>query len=318
MLSPRYYLIFACLALGAACARVPVEQQGAQPGAQQGAQPGAQPVAKGPEVSTAATQGAPIIEDPGASQLLPISGGDYEPLFPGKDAAKNVPVAAFQLEVTPVSIGQYLAFVHAVPKWRRSRIPRLFADLGYLALWAGDLDPGPGQLDLPVTGISWFAARAYCKWRGRRLPTVAEWELAAAQPLRDGGSPSKTALQWYGRPAGGQPNPIGSGSVSSNGVRDIYGLVWEWVDDFSSAMVTGDGRSDTDLQRGLFCGAGAVGAARPEDYAAFMRYAMRSSLAGDRTTRSLGFRCAKDVAKDGAQDAVVDKAPATSNPKSKD
>ncbi|MFT4514760.1 MAG: sulfatase modifying factor 1 [Planctomycetota bacterium] len=60
-----------------------------------------------------------------------------------------------------------------------------------------------------------------------------------------------------------------------------------------AAMVTGDARTDTDLQRGLFCGAGAAGAARPEDYAAFMRYAMWLSLSGARATRSLGFRSAQ-------------------------
>lgn len=249
-----------------------------------------------PESQSQAMLPKESIVDPGASELLGLAGGEYEPLFPGKDAAKMVPVAPFQLAKTPVTVGQYLAFVQAEPKWRRSRIPRLFADRGYLALWLTDLDPGPGKLLQPVTGVSWFAVRAYCRWRGRRLPTVAEWEFAAALPLENGGSPSKAALQWYGRPAGGEPAPVGSGSVSANGLRDMHGLVWEWVADFSSTMVTGDARTDTDLDRGLFCGAGAVGAARPEDYAAFMRYAMRSSLAGDRTTRSLGFRTAMAIA----------------------
>lgn len=276
----------ACLLLSAACSRAPVIPVEAGVTREQVAAPVPPPQSTLPLAS---------IVDPGASELLGLAGGEYEPLFPGKDAAKMVPVAPFQLAKTPVTVAQYLAFVHAESKWRRSRIPRLFADRGYLALWVSDLDPGPGTRQQPVTGVSWFAARAYCRWRDRRLPTVAEWESAAALPLANGGSPSKAALQWYGRPAGGDPAFVGSGSVSANGLQDLHGLVWEWVDDFSSTMVTGDARTDTDLQRSLFCGAGSVGAARPEDYAAFMRYAMRSSLSGARTTRSLGFRSARST-----------------------
>jgi formylglycine-generating enzyme required for sulfatase activity len=60
-------------------------------------------------------------------------------------------------------------------------------------------------------------------------------------------------------------------------------------------MVTGESRADTGLERDLFCGAGALGAADTSDYAAFMRAALRSSLKANNTTTSLGFRCARDV-----------------------
>ena len=73
------------------------------------------------------------------------------------------------------------------------------------------------------------------------------------------------------------------------------GLVWEWVDDFNTAMVTGESRADTGLERDLFCGAGAAGAKDSSDYAAFMRSALRSSLQANNTTTSLGFRCAQSL-----------------------
>ena len=79
------------------------------------------------------------------------------------------------------------------------------------------------------------------------------------------------------------------------GVYDLHGLVWEWVSDFSTAMVTGDARADSELDRQLFCGSGAVGARDLTDYATFMRYGFRSSLKADYCIHNLGFRCAKDL-----------------------
>ena len=79
------------------------------------------------------------------------------------------------------------------------------------------------------------------------------------------------------------------------GTRGLHGLVWEWVDDFNTALVTGESRADSGLDREEFCGAGSIGAKDTTDYAAFMRQALRSSLRANNTTTSLGFRCAKDA-----------------------
>jgi formylglycine-generating enzyme required for sulfatase activity len=70
---------------------------------------------------------------------------------------------------------------------------------------------------------------------------------------------------------------------------------WEWVENFNTALVTGESRGDTGLERSLFCGAGSIGSANPADYASFMRFAYRSSLKAVYTTKSLGFRCAAAV-----------------------
>ena len=51
-----------------------------------------------------------------------------------------------------------------------------------------------------------------------------------------------------------------SGRANFCGVHDLHGLVWEWVADFNTAMVTGDARGDTGLDRQLFCGSGSQGA----------------------------------------------------------
>jgi formylglycine-generating enzyme len=71
--------------------------------------------------------------------------------------------------------------------------------------------------------------------------------------------------------------------------------VWEWVDDFNTALVTGESRADTGLERTLFCGAGAVSARDLTNYPAFMRAGFRSSLHASYVVPNLGFRCAKSA-----------------------
>jgi len=80
-----------------------------------------------------------------------------------------------------------------------------------------------------------------------------------------------------------------------HGIRDLHGLVWEWTGDFNSAIVTGDARGDTGLERQLFCGAGSLGAKDTSNYPAFMRFGFRSSFKAGYTVHNLGFRYARDL-----------------------
>jgi formylglycine-generating enzyme required for sulfatase activity len=233
--------------------------------------------------------------------MILIPAGTYEPLLRTTKDAARVPVAAFLLDERPVTNGDFLAFVTASPKWRRSAVSRLFADSSYLEHWAGDLEPGPrAPADAPVVRVSWFAARAYARWAGKRLPTTAEWELAAAAGYtrpdgRNDEAHRRDLYAWLARPVPAVLASVATARPDFNGVRGLHGLVWEWVDDFNTAMVTGESRGDTGLERDLFCGAGSVGAKDTTDYAAFMRSALRSSLKANNTTTSLGFRCARDA-----------------------
>ena len=201
----------------------------------------------------------------------------------------------------PVTNGDFLEFVRANPRWQRSQVKKIFADEFYLKNWAGDLDLGSNApANVPVTDVSWFAAKAYAQWKGKRLPTVAEWECAASASSTQANGEQDTefkrqVLKWYCTPATAKLSPAGLGQANFWGVHDLHGLVWEWVADFNSALLTGGAQGDTGLDRRLFCGGGAQGAADVQDYPAFMRYAFRSSLKADYCVHNLGFRCAKDL-----------------------
>jgi formylglycine-generating enzyme required for sulfatase activity len=236
-----------------------------------------------------------------APGMVKIPDGLYRPFFLRAGEPKEIPVKAFALDILPVTNGEFLEFLRTHPEWRRSQVKRLFADDSYLKNWASDLEPGTNApLDSPATFVSWFAAKAYAKAKDKRLPTVAEWEYAAsASPSRpDGGNDpafKRRVAEWYSTPAAAKPMPVGKGAANYWGVRDLHGLVWEWVSDFNTAMVTGDARGDTGLDRQLFCGAGSQGARDAGDFPAFMRYGFRSSLKADYCVHNLGFRCAKDL-----------------------
>jgi sulfatase modifying factor 1 len=242
-----------------------------------------------------------LLASAGAGEMVKLPAGVYVPLSRTVQEPAEVPVAAFRLDVLPVTNAEFLAFVTAQPQWRRSRVSGLFADRSYLEHWTGELDPGPAAPPAsPVVRVSWFAARAYARWVGKRLPTTAEWEYAAsAGYTTTDGKAEKAFVQdlyaWLARPVPAVLPGVETAKPNLHGARGLHGLVWEWVDDFNTAMVTGESRADGGLDRDLFCGAGAAGARDTSDYAAFMRQALRSSLKANNTTTSLGFRCAQDL-----------------------
>ncbi len=247
-----------------------------------------------------AIQTAPAIGSVPAGIVL-ISGGEYVPLYNSPDGEEAETVAEFYMDADPVTNGAFLEFVVANSRWRRSEISRLFADEAYLRHWAADTELGMKALqDQPVTNISWFAAKAFADWNGRRLPTLAEWEMVASAGVRSADGLSEPGfnariLALTNQPVRRPLPDVGDSEPNFWGVRDMHGLVWEWVADFNSALVTGESRADASLERKLYCGSGVVGASDFTDYAAFMRFAFRASLKANYTVPNLGFRTVMDA-----------------------
>lgn len=223
-----------------------------------------------------------------------IPGGSFEPLYATKHAERTS-VNRFALDREPVTRGEYLNFVKSHPQWRRSSVPRTAADNGYLIDWASDLSAGDSrQLQRPVTSVSRKAALAYCSAKGKRLPTVEEWEYAAAasaakkNATRDRAFIAKL-VGYYTSRSTGRSATVGKGSRNVYGVSDMHELIWELTADPAVHDMSGH-------EHHMFCASSAIGAADPSNYPAFMRYAIRSGIKSQTTLNTLGFRCAADVA----------------------
>jgi formylglycine-generating enzyme required for sulfatase activity len=156
---------------------------------------------------------------------------------------------------------------------------------------------------LPVTGVDWNEAAAYCRWARRRLPTEAEWEKAArgADQRRFPWGNEEATLERANH-ANASPEtyegglqPVGSlpRGASPYGVHELAGNAAEWVADWHADAVE---RGDVRNPRGPPAGTSRVirGGGR-FDPAYRVAATKRYHASPDTRLPDLGFRCARDA-----------------------
>lgn len=140
--------------------------------------------------------------------------------------AHIVTINAFWLDRTEVTCGAYAECVEA-------QVCRPHDTTSAQKNHLGD-DPAFRSPSQPISSISWDDARAYCRFRGKRLPTEAEWEKAARGtdarrfPWGDDPPTPSHAVFASGRTTAVGTHPDGKGPY---GHLDLAGNVWEWVED---------------------------------------------------------------------------------------
>ncbi len=196
---------------------------------------------------------------------LVVPAGEVRRAYDGamcSDPAFVAEVSTFALDRFEVTVGRFRRFLEAgggtrlrPPAVGDGALPTI-ANSGWqpaytelLALDRGDLERrlacGPAATwttepaatdDRPINCLTWYEAFAFCTWDGGRLPTEAEWNLAAA-----GGTPERER-PWASAPAAieranavygeAAPFPVGSCSPAGDGRwghADLAGNVWEWM-----------------------------------------------------------------------------------------
>ncbi len=159
---------------------------------------------------------------PGGTFWMGCVPGDGE-CFGDEKPRHQVTVSPFWMDTHEVTVAQYEECVNAGV----CKVP--FVDEGGEYYNWGR----PGRRNHPVNGVDWSDAVGYCEWRGKRLPTEAEWEYAAR-----GGKEGEVrygqldSVAWYEGNSGGRTHPVGQKLPNGYGLYDMLGNVWEWCWDW--------------------------------------------------------------------------------------
>jgi formylglycine-generating enzyme required for sulfatase activity len=241
----------------------------------------------------------------------------------------SVTLRPFFIDRTEVTNRAFLAWLnenkHRLVAINDGNTPRLAFDMGEpfaavrisspvpdvkLELNAGAYRSEERDAERPVANVTWLGADAYCRARGKRLPSEIEWEYAArGSPRRrtpwgdaapDCGRVAFGRLDWQEckaevaepSPVVAEPSLVGSSEQdrTPEGVSDLGGNLAEWTSD---VYLSAPGESACVAARGHACRVvrgGAFG-----DVGFMVRSAFRSRLDESSNGTNVGFRCAKDA-----------------------
>ncbi len=153
---------------------------------------------------------------------------------------------------------------------------------------------------LPVTFVNWQDAESYCEWKGKHLPTEAEWEKAMRGA---NGQEFAWGNEWKpGMAHNGEselyegPAPVGAFETDTSpyGVHDMTGNVAEWIYDWYQPYPGSDYDSEDFGKRyKVVRGVGWSGGTAHYTLRYFQRAAYRFDLPPDMNFGDVGFRCAR-------------------------
>jgi formylglycine-generating enzyme required for sulfatase activity len=174
---------------------------------------------------------------PLAAQMAYFPGGTFQ--MGGSDGdtdetpSHSVTLSSFSLDIFEVTRAQYDSCVAG------GRCQPAHYDDGACVIWTNEgfknvrVPPALRSPVYPVVCITWFQAQQYCQYKGKKLPSEAQWEYAAeagrsATYSWGEGPPSESRCT---QPSVMRPQKPGSFSPNPAGLYDMTGNVWEWVSD---------------------------------------------------------------------------------------
>jgi sulfatase modifying factor 1 len=237
-------------------------------------------------------------DEPLPEDLVPIPAG---PFVRGSDRGgfderpeQTIYLDRFLIDRYEVTNAQYAAFVKATGH-RKSGPPSRYAK--NTARMRG--------VNQPVVYVSWEDAKAYCEWRGRRLPTEAEWEKAMrgtdGRLWPWGNVEIQDGANWARVDDGFEvAAPVGRvrSDESPYGVMDGAGNVMEWVEDWyqENAYAESPDRNPQSPEYGTYkVLRGAAYTSAGSD----LRISARSKMMSDFRDETIGFRCAQSSSESG-------------------
>lgn len=224
----------------------------------------------------------------------------------------EVVVSPFAIDIHPVTNGQFADFIRFNPEWGKHAVIRRLQNAYYLKDWDDENNPPSDKTYHPVTYVSWFAAKAYAQWAGKRLPTEAEWEFA----LRDGRHEESLQFPWgdvnnFPEEYGDFVNNHEVISVKQEGLPKsknyqllfMSGNVNEWVFDWYGEgyyRFLAEEYSEKNINpkgpafgsRRIFRG-GSFLSGQDRNFSQFTCF-FRDSLLPQNTNQDMGFRCVMD------------------------
>ena len=155
----------------------------------------------------------------------------------------SVYVDTFYMDTYEVTNAEYAAFLNAKGKHAEARHTRgtaLGRPLARIEYVSRVYRVKTGYENHPVTHVSWYGAMAYAVWKGKRLPTEAEWEKAArgglsglTYPWGNSIDSTRANYNWHIR----DTTAVGKYPANGYGLYDMSGNVWEWcLDEYNSGF----------------------------------------------------------------------------------